>query len=52
MQISVPITSTNQLPDKYGKYAEGSDMLDGNPVRSFPITITGRPRTRKVLPLA
>lgn len=43
MQISVPITSTNQLPDKYGKYAEGSDMLDGNPVRSFPITITGAP---------
>jgi Raf kinase inhibitor-like YbhB/YbcL family protein len=43
MQISVPITQSGLLPDKYGKFAPAADMLDGDPVRSFPITITKAP---------
>jgi Raf kinase inhibitor-like YbhB/YbcL family protein len=52
MQISVPITSANLLPDKYGKYADESDMLEGQPVRSFPVTITGAPADTKTFALS
>ncbi|PWF99820.1 YbhB/YbcL family Raf kinase inhibitor-like protein [Levilactobacillus bambusae] len=42
MKISVPLQN-GVLPDQYAKYATGSDVHNGQPVRSFPIRIEDAP---------
>mgnify|MGYP001491939571 CR=1 FL=1 len=46
MRISVPLVN-GLLPDKYGKYSAASDMVDGKPLRSFPIKIEDAPSATK-----
>lgn len=50
MEIKVPLAK-GLLPDKYAKYAASSDKVDGKPVVSFPIQVTGVPKDAKSLAL-
>ncbi len=50
MQIKVPLTN-GLLPDKYGKYADATDMLNDRPMVSFPIQITDVPEGAQSLAL-
>lgn len=50
MQVFVP--TTNQLlADKYGKYADSADKLDGHPIVSFPFSIQDVPSQAQSLAL-
>lgn len=50
MKISVALEN-GLLPDRFGKFAEDKDLVDGHPNRSFPIEITDVPEHAKSLAL-
>lgn len=50
MDISVELENS-LLPDRFGKYAEGQDLFEGHPIRSFPITISDLPHQAASLAL-
>lgn len=51
MQVHVDLEN-GLLPDKFGKYAQDADRLEGFPVRSFPFTIDEVPLGTRSLALA
>lgn len=51
MQVHVALEN-GLLPDRFGKFASADDMLEGFPVRSFPIEVEGVPSSAKSLALA
>ncbi len=51
MQVQVALTNDGLLPDRFGKYADEEDMLEGHPVRSFPIGLMDVPEEAKSLAL-
>lgn len=51
MQVNVDLEE-GLLPDRFGKYAEQPDRLEGFPVRSFPIEISDVPEGARSLALA
>lgn len=50
MKITVPLVN-NILNSKYGKHAPSEHLIDGTPVTSFPITISGVPEEAQSLAL-
>lgn len=51
MRVAVALEN-GLLADRFGKYAEAEDRLEGFPVRSFPISIEGVPEQAKSLAVA
>ncbi|GAB2021092.1 YbhB/YbcL family Raf kinase inhibitor-like protein [Pseudolactococcus yaeyamensis] len=48
MKIEIDFTN-NIIPTKFGKGAEPNDMISGNPIRSFPFSVTDLPKGTKSL---
>jgi Raf kinase inhibitor-like YbhB/YbcL family protein len=51
MQIHVPLDNNGYLPDRFGKYADAADKLNGVTARSFPIEIQSVPTDAQSLAL-
>ena len=50
MKVNVSLEN-NLLPDKYGKYATGSEMKNGKPIISFPVDFSDIPSETKSIAL-
>ncbi|MFK5676376.1 YbhB/YbcL family Raf kinase inhibitor-like protein [Ligilactobacillus sp. LYQ60] len=50
MKITVPLVD-GHLADQFGSRAPQTDQVANHPVRSFPVTFTGFPKTTKTLAL-
>ncbi len=51
MKVTVPLTESGVLADRFSKYATGDDVYEGRPVRSFPITLRDLPAGTRTIAL-